>query len=409
MKHLLVQAGCGLRAASRVIESLGECLGVPWEVPAPTTARTWLLRIAYYQLQRPKEQAADWVWMIDHTVQIGQERCLAVLGIRLSQLPPAGTALQLEDLELLNLLPVEHSDKHVVRQQLEGTVSQTGVPRAILSDHGGDLKGGVEGFRQDHPQTSHLYDVTHKAACLLKGRLEKDPRWKSYAARVGQTKFQTQQTELAFLVPPSQRSKARYMNLAPLLRWGQQTLAVLDQPPASVLSFCCRARLEEKLGWLREYRAALAQWSEYQALLEAAVDVVRRHGYSAHAAAQVDAALRPLVHTDTGETLRSELVQFVQTESACVPPGQRLPGSTEILESSFGKLKSLSGEHSKGGLTGLILSLGALVGKLDQATVTKALLEVPWKRAQQWIQSHLGPTFAAKRRLAYAAQPAQQK
>jgi hypothetical protein len=401
VKHLLVQAGCGLRGASLVIEALRECWGVPWEVPAPTTARTWLLRIAFYQLHRPQEQAADWVWLIDHTVQIGPERCLAVLGIRLCQLPPAGTPLQLENLELLNLLPVEHSDKHVVQQQLEETVSRTGVPRAILSDHGGDLRGGIERFRQDHPETSHLYDVTHKAACLLKRRLEKDARWKSYATRVGQTKFQTQQTELAFLVPPSQRSKARYMNLEPLLRWGQQTLALVEQPPASVLQFCRRERLEEKFGWLREYREALTQWSEYQALLAGAVDVVRRQGYAAHVATQLDQALRPLVRTAAGADLRSELVQFVETQSQCVLPGERLPGSTEILESSFGKLKSLHGEHCKGGLTGMILSLGALVGKLDQATIAKALLEVPWKRVKQWIQNKLGPTHAAKRRWAY--------
>jgi hypothetical protein len=35
-------------------------------------------------LSRPKEQADDWVWIIDHTIQIGPLKCLVVVGARLS-------------------------------------------------------------------------------------------------------------------------------------------------------------------------------------------------------------------------------------------------------------------------------------------------------------------------------------
>lgn len=61
---------------------------------------------------------------------------------------------------------------------------------------------GVEIFRKAHPETDEFYDVQHKAACLLKAGLEKDPRWKAYATQLGQTKFALQQTALACLVPP---------------------------------------------------------------------------------------------------------------------------------------------------------------------------------------------------------------
>ena len=39
---------------------------------------------------RAKAQADDWVWIIDHTVQLGQEKCLLILGVRLRDLPWAG-------------------------------------------------------------------------------------------------------------------------------------------------------------------------------------------------------------------------------------------------------------------------------------------------------------------------------
>ena len=51
-----------------------------------------------------------------------------------------------------------------------------------------DLHGGVEIFREVHTETTEVYDIKHKAACLLKARLEKDERWKQYASQLAQTK-----------------------------------------------------------------------------------------------------------------------------------------------------------------------------------------------------------------------------
>ena len=106
----------------------------------------------------------------------------------------------------------------------------------------------MEIFRQSHPETIELQDIKHKAACLLKARLEGDERWKQFANQVGQTKFSLQQTELALLVPPSQRSKARFMNLGGLVEWGRKTLALVDDPSRLVPLGVTAERVREKLG-----------------------------------------------------------------------------------------------------------------------------------------------------------------
>ena len=401
VQYLLLSARTGFRAASRVVEATVEFFGIQWEVPVPTTARTWLLRIALYQILLVRTIADDWIWIVDHTVKIGQEKCLVVMAIRASELPPPGTALQLQDLHLLQLFPVTHSDQHVVDQQLEETIEKTGVPCAILNDHGSDLKAGIKRFCAKHPETQSLYDVAHKAANLLKARLEKDPQWKSFCTQAGQTKFKTQQTELAFLVPPSQRSKARYMNLGPLLRWARGTLFILKFHPSDVLEFCSAERLEEKFGWLRELESCIAQWSEFELLLDSAIDEVRCYGYGHDTPYRVALRLMPNVHSDEGRVLKDELLDFVAIESSTIRPGERLPGSSEVLESAFGKLKSMEGEHQKCGFTSLLLSLGVLVGRIDRDTVRKALTEIPIKRVDAWIAEKLGRTFHSKRQLAY--------
>ncbi len=399
--HLVLQARTGFRAASRVVEAIVQFFGIPWEVPEHTTGRTWLLRIALYQLERPKQHANDWIWIVDHTVQIGPEKCLVVLGVRASELPPPGECLCLEHLQPLKLFPVTHSDQLIVQAQLEETLQTTGVPTAILGDHGSDLHAGVNRFCLAHPTTRNLYDITHKAANLLKARLEKNESWKSFCHQVGQTKFQTQQTELAFLVPPSQRSKARYMNLEALLRWGSETLRLLDERPEEVLRHVTGERLEEKFGWLRQYRPALRQWSEYQVLLSHCVDEIRGRGYYQAAAYQVALRLQPHVRTDAGRLLKDELLTFVTRESASLRPKERLPGSSEVLESTFGRLKAISGDHQTGGFTSLLLSIGALVSRLNRNTIYDALVAVPWKNVCHWIEKNLGQTHQSKRRKAY--------
>jgi hypothetical protein len=69
VQYLILSARTGFRAASRVVAATVEYFGVEWEVPAPSTARGWLLRIALYQLLRLREIADDWVWIVDHTVK----------------------------------------------------------------------------------------------------------------------------------------------------------------------------------------------------------------------------------------------------------------------------------------------------------------------------------------------------
>src|SRR5436190_1438144 len=84
--------------------------------------------------------------------------------------PAEARPLRHQDLEPIALVPMASSTQSTVAVCLEDAVDRTGAPRAILTDHGADLHGGVAIFREAHPEASEVYDLTHKAACLLKAR-----------------------------------------------------------------------------------------------------------------------------------------------------------------------------------------------------------------------------------------------
>ena len=395
---LVLTCGASLRCAANVLEFIGSTSGQGGIGPDRSTGRLWLLRIGLAALLRPKIIATDWVWMIDHSVQIGQCKCLVILGIRLSEFP-MGRPLCHQDMEPIALMPMTSSTKETVAAHLEEAKDRTGVPRAILDDHGADLHGGVEIFRTAHPETSELYDLKHKAACLLKGRLDGNERWKSYASQLGQAKFALQQTELAFLAPPSQRSKARFMNLGGLVAWGRKTLALVDDPSVLEPMKVSAERVRAKLGWLREFRAELAEWSAFQEVIDGVLDFVRHEGLYPGVGFALAAAI-PARSGGAGE-LREELIHFVRGEALKARFGERLPGTTEVLESCFGKLKALEDGQSKSGFTGLVLSLGAMVSKWTEESLGEALERCRVRDVSAWCHKMLGDSVQSQRKQAY--------
>jgi hypothetical protein len=372
-------------------------------VPRWHTGRLWLLRLGYYKLTRPKKQADDWVWIADHTVQIGAEKCLVILGIRLSDLPAVGQCLSHRDVEPIALLPVEKSNKDVVYQQLEANIGKTGVPRLIVGDHGSDLKAGVERFCQEHPETCFVYDIKHKTAAVLKHELGRDETWLEFTRLAAQTKNRVQQTPLASLAPPNQRTKARYMNVDILVRWGQGLLAFLDRQQTEEGTLFDPEQVQKKLGWIICFRQPLEEWGELLQLTIVTESFVRQQGLYHDAHLELTERLQHMAHTDRTKRVRTELVAFVAQESAKARFSERLLGSSEVIESVLGKLKRLEQDQAKSGFTGLLLSIGAMVASTTSDVILKALETVPTKKVLVWCKETLGRSVQAKRQEALAS------
>jgi hypothetical protein len=395
---LVLSAAASFRGASRAIEQVMNGFELPWATPSWYTGRLWLLRLGYYKLMRPQSQAEDWAWIVDHTVQVGSEKCLVILGIRLREVDPRDCRLTHEDVEPLTLWPVRQSNGTVVFEQLEQTVAKTGVPRQIIADQGSDVKAGIEQFCQVHRQTSYLYDIKHKTAVVLKHVLEADERWSTFTQQAAQTKRQLQQTPLAALAPPAQRSKARYMNLDTLVRWGQATLTFLDHPPLED-SFD-QAQVQTQLGWLESFRAPLQEWAELLEITSATEQWIRRQGVYRDCARELEQHLPP-GRTQSAQRVREQLLGFVAEESLKAKPQERLLASSEVLESVFGQLKRLEQDQAKSGFTGLLLSVAAMVSKTTQEIIQKALERVSTQCVVDWQHKILGESVQAKRRKAF--------
>ena len=363
--------------------------------PCFSTIRSWLLRVGLYALSRPLDRTKPWFWLLDHTLQIGNIKVLLILGCPLDQVPFGERALQLSDLQLVALAPMEQSNGDAVETELENAALRTGVPRSLAADQGPDLLKGIGDYLEYRPKTHYVPDAAHYGANLLKHAWNDQPRWQQFNQHLQDTSAKLRQTKAAYLLAPRMRSKARFMNVDAQLRFASRLLKHLDgaAPQAKAL---------EHYGWLKEYRADLAVWLREHRLVQTTTDLVRVDG----------------LHTGTGPLLETAW-QEIGPPASAIPesearivaglrayvatyqpktPGERFVASTEILESSFGKLKRLEGQQSQDGITGLVLALGAMVGKPTEADLKEALEATPQKKVDGWLERTLGPTVQWLRR-----------
>jgi hypothetical protein len=401
--QMVLNGPISFRGCSAIVGLLQSFLPQFDSVPAPNTVQWWLLRLGLHELQRPKEKADDWIILVDHTIQLGRWKCLLIVGIQRSVWEKLDGPLMHEHLTVLLLEPVEKSDGRQVDRQLETVVEMVGVPQAILSDEGSDLVNGANLFKQQHRETHVLNDIAHKAAVVLKHELSDDPHWDAFLKHCGQTQPKVKQTELGNLAPPTLKVKARYMNLGPLIAWGQKMLRLVDTPATERPEKLDLSRLDEKFGWIRDYRESLVNWTDVNHVINTVLEYARIEGYHTQAAAELRERLGLIAHTAAGQRVANSLIDFVEQQSRDIKSGESLPASSEVLESLIGKGKRLQGQHSRGGFTKMILGMAASVVTLTSERVKEALETIGTLDLREWCNEHLGASLTAQRRQALPA------
>lgn len=185
------------------------------------------MKYGLHKLMQPKEIANDWSVILDHTIQIGKQKILIVLGLQLSHLP-FNRCLSLADVQPTALVPMQSSTGPKIQEELYLLKNQLGTIRQVVADQGSDIKMGVNLYRKENTDCDYIYDIVHKLAHLLHKELKNDKKWDELSKRASEARVKLLQTEYAYLIPPQRRDKARYLNLEELIKWAFHILLALQ-------------------------------------------------------------------------------------------------------------------------------------------------------------------------------------
>ncbi|WP_296898490.1 hypothetical protein [Thiohalocapsa sp.] len=459
--QLYLHASFGCRGVSWVLRLLAGYL--PLGAPAATTVLNWCCRLGLGVLRRVPPRRDDWIFVIDHTVALGAMKCLVVLGIPAGRLRATGYSPRHGDMTVLAVEVMANSTGVRVAAVLKQVSARTGVPVQIVCDHGSDLRKGIALFRQQAPRCVETYDISHAVATQLKAHWRENAPWQAFLQHSSTILSRFQQTDLAFLLPPRQRTKARYMAIDAHIDWAQRLLGYHDQGDFSLIGRACvfsadawaylravqgqrrieplrvligqrcetraalcevlrahgaaapdarddafwrladrgYARFLEAFDWVLAYREVLPEWTQTMAVSKTVQTLLKTDGLSRTTPEALHSVL------DAQEPLaaavadfRTRVLRHVEQEATKLPADVTWLASSDIIESVFGHYKTFSARGPLKEVGRLVLLIPAFLSELTAPVIREAMASVRSVDVEQWVQTHLGPSMLARRRRA---------
>ena len=464
----LIKSEVSLRGVAQQFELWSAVVG--GDVPSYSSIRQWLLRVGLYEWQRERERRNDWIFVVDMTIELGSQKCLVVLGIGQREWSEitreCDRSLSHQDMEVLLVKVMSSTVGEQIHQTIEHLSQRVGVPLQVVADHGSDLKKGIDLYVKQHPKVLYTYDVTHQMARLVRDQLADDEIYQRFVCRCAQARQQLQQHALSFLMPPTQRAKARYFNVDRLVDWAMKVLHYQHKQDFSVIDsrFCldsnsgeeltqrlapevCHAVLplknqfypqradfetalkaclmppefeqcsplliqladqgrrlfEHKLGWLSEYAVPLQTYAQMLSWVKALQHQLKHQGLTKDASIQFRAYLDSVPRSSRLTVFADQLLAYLHQQTQALPPQQPLLASSDTIESIFGKYKHLSAVSPLKHMGHLLLTLPLLSVNFSNDWIKTALEHCSFAKVEAWFQEVFGQSPLAKRRAVFRA------
>ena len=212
----------GFRPAARAIRIFYDAYGLQKEItPSHDSIRNWSKRLGIAAMKEGRERilsAVKRIIMVDHSMQIGDEKLMVVLGMDADDLPEPGQALRRKDMVVLEIKAASQWKTEDMLREYRSIHERLGPIRQILIDGASELQNGAKAYAEsvDH-DVAIQRDATHYGATQMKSILGQDEKFQQVISQMGTTRSQVQQTELGFLSPPTPKNKARFMNLSSII------------------------------------------------------------------------------------------------------------------------------------------------------------------------------------------------
>ncbi len=215
---LCIYVGSSPRKAAKSLEVFNFMFhGLLGDSPCHTTIRTWLAKMGLDAIKH-KDRTLDEAYAIimDASISVGDQQMLLALKVPADH---TGKALTHADEEVVGMAVSENWPAAKVKEFCEEITQEQGhKPEYYITDNGKNLSKAIE--LQDLP---HHRDISHTLAVFLKQVYEKDEEFVAFKNLVANTKHLAL-TKFAYLMPPKQRSMARFMNMYPIADWAKKTL-----------------------------------------------------------------------------------------------------------------------------------------------------------------------------------------
>lgn len=302
-------------------------------------------------------------------------------------------------MEVLGISIVEKATAASVTKALRQISLLTGIPVQILSDKGSNIKRGIHDFiaeREEFYTIRQTYDVTHKAALILKKHLKNDEIWKSFIDSACKTKRSLMHTALAYLAPPKPRDKARWMNLDAYVAWSEKILFLKTKD----VKKNDREKYKSKLKWVRQFKHNIQEWRTILDMLDVLKNEVKSNGFNVEtkdkftkSVSSFNLSTPRLIH------IKQEIIIYIEEE--CRNIDGVYPGCSDIIESVIGKYKIFSGKSPMKEVGKAVLTMPVFTSTIDYREVKMAMESISANDVKQWLDDNIGESLFSRRKQVF--------
>ena len=385
-----VNTGAGLRSCCKTIGLLFFYLEVQVKVPSYNSVNNWSKKIGLYYLlqdqQDVKEKLCKWIVLIDESVGIGQNRLLVIAGIEEGQLKGMKESFKPLSLRLFYIASAKSWTADKIAMALDKGVPKDSICY-VVSDKGSNILKALA-IRQ----VTHVADCTHALAQIVGHIYAKDGQYIAYTACLNLIRQQWILSAQAALVPPQQRSKSRFLNLRELSGYGMK---ILQNAPMLLQESDQASTLIKKI---EAFRPLIEQMDIISRITDKVLKYLKNRGMDKFMCQRLIEKLSTLKAGDKVQLFCEKLTQYLQYLLEKAIDRDYLYCSSDVLESWFGKYKSLCNNQPAAGITDSVLSMAAFGKQPGLELIKQALAQIKMKDINLWKQENTTETLQSMRK-----------
>ncbi len=395
---LYVKHGCSLRQASEIMSDFNESLSLSLDsIPSPNTIKNWVLKAGYALYNKGVDELKEIEYSVisDESMMIGSEKLLLTLATNAEKTEEK--ALTTNDIKVVDISVAPSWSGETISKVFSDIEKKMGKsPSYAISDNASVFNKAIR-----ESGYSHVRDVSHSFALIIKRIYENNEQFENFTKALSSVSFKENMKLTAYLLPPKQRTTARFMNVAPLVEWAVTMHQKLDN----------LSEVEQKTyGFLKEHEAIIKELSEVFQMYESILPMLKIEGLSKKTQKKSIKLVRPFLKSTYPRVKKivKEINQFLTEEVKNQSnPKSVYHCSSDIIESLFGVYKNRKSKNKLYGVTNLVLFLPVKT-KLNNENKTKLnfkeiMESTSLQEIHQWTKENLTENLAVKRRKVMSA------
>ncbi|MGN1220517.1 MAG: hypothetical protein ACI4TU_06235 [Candidatus Cryptobacteroides sp.] len=365
-------------------------MGLIDNVPSYNTIDNWVRKCGLDELKHAPEalKGIDYAALMDECMMIGSEKLLPVLSIPADH---QGRPVQMDDVKVLGFNVSSSWNADTVAETFKDNIEEVGTsPKYVITDNDSKMRKAVKlaGY------TWHR-DISHTLAMFMERTYKDDAEFVDFNKSMATCKKQFCMKEIAYLQSPSQRTKARFMNLSDSIDWADTILQLFHK-----LSPYER----EAFSFIQQYASLIEELKEMVSCIHYVETEMKHHGLSKKtiATCRKYVSATAMRGNDRMRMVGQQILDYFVEEESQLGDNEVVNNSSDIIESIFGIFKYKQSPNKLNGVTTLVLHLPVILAfsgnsASENYNVKERLCRTKVKDITSWRDENLLENLVSKR------------